>query len=51
MQTPKHNFFRGILFFSSIYSTPTINELTIKDTEGNYTEEFTDLLKDYYLNL
>lgn len=50
-QTPTHNFFRGILLFSKIASPSTTRELTIKDKEGNYTEAFIELLKDYYLNL
>lgn len=65
-QTPKHDYFRGILFFkrSEIMSNINIpgtqfipgeqnltNELTIKDLAGNYSNEFVDLLKDYYLYL
>ena len=50
-QTPKHDFFRGILFFSKVRSSFTINELTIKNKEGNYTNDFVSLLKDYYLRL
>jgi tRNA1Val (adenine37-N6)-methyltransferase len=53
-QTPAHNFFRGILFFSKTQSSSAATktpELTIKDKEGNYTAAFTDLLKDYYLQL
>lgn len=50
-QTPSHNFFRGILFFG--YTKPGIKtkELTIKDSDGNYTPEFAGLLKNYYLKL
>jgi tRNA1Val (adenine37-N6)-methyltransferase len=48
-QTPSHNFFRGILFFSNSKTDIKTNELTIKNNDGNYTEEFTALLKDYYL--
>ncbi len=50
-QTPKHNFFRGILLFSRIQSSFSTTELTIKNKEGNYTKEFLELLKDYYLHL
>ena len=50
-QTPAHNFFRGILLFSTIESAVKITELTIKNNEGNYTPAFTALLKDYYLKL
>lgn len=47
-QTPAHNFFRGILFLSNSKTDVKTNELTIKNNDG-YTEEFTALLKDYYL--
>jgi len=50
-QTPKHEYFRGILFFSLQKKNPIINEMTIKNEAGNYTEEFSELLKDYYLAL
>ncbi|MDB5222805.1 MAG: methyltransferase [Chitinophagaceae bacterium] len=50
-QTPSHNFFRGILFFGNNKETIKINELIIKNDDGNYTEAFTDLLKEYYLKL
>lgn len=50
-QTPAHNFFRGILNFSNTRSATNITELIIKNEDGNYTEKFTGLLKDYYLKL
>lgn len=50
-QTPSHNFFRGILFFSNINADVKTNELTIKNNEDMYTQQFTELLKDYYLKL
>ena len=50
-QTPSHNFFRGVLFFGNIKTASTINELIIKNEEDNYTEEFMQLMKEYYLNL
>ncbi len=50
-QTPHHNYFRSILIFARSKSTAQKIELTIKNEAGNYTEEFTNLLKDYYLNL
>lgn len=50
-QTPRHNFFRGILFFSNGETKITTNEMSIKNIDGNYSDEFTALLKDYYLNL
>lgn len=48
-QTPTHDFFRGILFFSQTKSLSTKSEIIIKNDEGNYTDEFTAALKDYYL--
>ena len=50
-QTPTHDFFRGILLFNTIQAGSTTNELTIKNKEGNYTNEFIELMKDYYLAL
>lgn len=50
-QTPKHNYFRAILFFSRTKSTVTTTEIIIKNEEGNYSTAFIDLLKDYYFYL
>ncbi|MBS1660230.1 MAG: methyltransferase [Bacteroidetes bacterium] len=51
-QTPRHDFFRSILYFSRHReaSVPT-SELTIQDGEGGYTPDFVELMKDYYLYL
>ncbi len=51
-QTPKHNFFRSILHYSRTNDkfSPSF-ELIIHGEDGKYTEEFTELLKDYYLYL
>jgi tRNA1Val (adenine37-N6)-methyltransferase len=51
-QTPRHEFFRGILYFSRRRDSfaPT-SELTIQDERGDYTEDFVQLMKDYYLHL
>ena len=51
-QTPTHTPFRLMLLFShnEITNSET-SELTIKDLNGNYSEEFMYLLKDYYLTL
>jgi tRNA1Val (adenine37-N6)-methyltransferase len=51
-QTPRHDFFRSILHFSRLKDNfiPTA-ELTIQDVDGAYTEDFIELLKDYYLHL
>lgn len=51
-QTPAHDFFRSILFFSRIPErTAATSELSIQDDRGDYTEDFVRLMKDYYLNL
>lgn len=50
-QSPAHHHFRGILLFSFIKKTTVTKETTIKDEAGNYTQDFTLLLKDYYLHL
>ena len=50
-QTPAHNFFRGMLLFSTKKSVTTTTEIIIKNKAGNYTAEFSELLKDYYLYL
>jgi tRNA1Val (adenine37-N6)-methyltransferase len=51
-QSPSHDFFRGILYFSR-HQFPSISkkELIILDEAGQYTMEFVNLLKDYYLYL
>jgi len=51
-QSPRHDFFRSILCFSRHPDKfiPT-TELTIQGNDGGYTEDFTELMKDYYLYL
>lgn len=50
-QSPKHNFFRGILFFSRIEKEVEQMEIAIKDEADQYTAAFAEALKDYYLYL
>jgi tRNA1Val (adenine37-N6)-methyltransferase len=50
-QSPRHHFFRGILFFETKAKETEYAEIIIKDAEHNYTPEFIELLKDYYLFL
>jgi len=51
-QTPQHDFFRGILHFSRHRGNFILSaELCIKNAAGVYTEEFVELMKDYYLYL
>jgi tRNA1Val (adenine37-N6)-methyltransferase len=47
--TPVHSFFRGLLLFSTQKGNSISKELIIKEKEGNYTKDFEELLKDYYL--
>lgn len=51
-QSPRHDFFRSILYFSRHKDNfiPT-SELTIQGNDGGYTEDFIELMKDYYLYL
>jgi len=51
-QTPRHEFFRTVLFFGR--QSPALiseEEITIKDEGNVYTATFTGLLQDYYLYL
>ncbi len=50
-QTIKHKFFRGILVFNREEKEPHRSEIIIKNLEHNYTPEFSEALKDYYLFL
>jgi tRNA1Val (adenine37-N6)-methyltransferase len=51
-QTPRHDFFRSVLHFSRQKdSFIPITELSIQDNAGAYTEDFAELMKDYYLTL
>ena len=51
-QTPRHDFFRSILYFSRhLEKFATTSELTIQDDDGDYSEDFTELMRDYYLYL
>jgi tRNA1Val (adenine37-N6)-methyltransferase len=48
-QTSTHDFFRSILLFSRKKNQIKTIALIIKDENGNYSKEFSELLKDYYL--
>ncbi len=50
-QTTKHDFFRGILFFTRRKTETQYIEISIKDIGHNYTPAFATALKDYYLFL
>lgn len=47
-QTPKHPYFRGMLVFGHAKKEAIVDSIIIKQ-DNIYTPEFTDLLKDYYL--
>jgi len=50
-QTPAHPVFRYMLIFSGAPKIVETNEIIIREENGNYTETFIALLKDYYLHL
>jgi len=50
-QTPHHSYFRSILHFSRNKVNFMVSaELAIQNETGDYTSEFVELMKDYYLN-
>lgn len=49
-QTEKHSYFRSMFLFSDTRSTIKRSEVIIK-VENNYSEDFNNFLKDYYLYL
>ena len=51
-QSPNQKYFRSILYYSRIStSKPSQKELLIQNESREYTPEFIELLKDYYLYL
>lgn len=50
-QTINHSFFRSLLLFGRKKSGTEISELSIKNELNQYTTQFENLLKDYYLYL
>jgi len=51
-QTPRHDLFRAVLHFSrNKENFIPETELSIQDELGAYTEEFVELMRDYYLKL
>jgi len=51
-QSPEHDYFRIMLMGELKRETETmIDEISIRDSTQQYTREFTELLKDYYLGL
>ena len=50
-QTPLHNYFRTMLILQKAKIETINSELSIKNNSSEYSDEFKDLLKDYYLYL
>ena len=50
-QSVNHSFFRSMLLFERKKGNPEMKELSIKDETNQYTANFIELLKDYYLYL
>ena len=49
-QTPSHSYFRSMLLFcAEPPGQASSHELAIKEESGNYSDQFSFLLKDYYL--
>lgn len=49
--TPTSEVKRSLLAFSRIQQSPLIDELIIEISRHNYTPEYTELTKDFYLKL
>lgn len=50
-QTPKHPYFRSILLFGRNKVQARHSDMCIKEKNDDYSDEFRELLADYYLNL
>lgn len=50
-QSIKHDYFRTILLLEKKQKPLQLSELAIRDGNNEYTPEFIELLKDYYLHL
>jgi tRNA1Val (adenine37-N6)-methyltransferase len=50
-QSVTHSYFRTMLLFERKKTELFLEELSIKDHSNEYTEQFVELLKDYYLYL
>lgn len=48
--SPKHPFFRGLLLISENKKPLSVGMLSIKTEDQEYSNEFKEFLKDYYLN-
>jgi tRNA1Val (adenine37-N6)-methyltransferase len=50
-QTKNHAIFRSMFCFTKISKQTTFEEILIKEDDGNYSDVFVSLLKDYYFSL
>jgi tRNA1Val (adenine37-N6)-methyltransferase len=50
-QTPHHDFFRSIVFVGRFATGYSEKEMRIHEVNREYSVDFTNLLKDFYLNL
>ena len=48
--SPKHPYFRNMVIFSQVKKVSSEDSILIKNINNFYSEEFIDLLKNYYLN-
>ncbi|MEO8415902.1 MAG: methyltransferase [Ginsengibacter sp.] len=49
--TPRHDYFRTMLILQKHATIINQSRMSIKDNSNEYTQEFVDLLKDYYWHL
>lgn len=49
-QTPKHDYFRSMLWLTRKTTSSDQSEIIIMDNENEYSDQFKKLLKGYYLN-
>ena len=49
--TSEHDYFRGVLVFNQTNKCFDVKKLIIKNEDGKYTDDFTQLMSEYYLAL
>ena len=50
-QSVNHDYFRMMIYGGHVVTNPIIDEISICKKDNSYTDEFAELLKDYYLFL
>jgi len=48
---PEHDYIRGVLIFHQTNQAAVVKELIIKNEDGKYTDDFIQLMSDYYMAL